>query len=359
MKRKLIIHVGMGKTGSSSIQKSLFQSRSLLLDNGVYYLGLMLENYPLTSEYSWHLAAGWRHLTTLSLDDRTKQLAAAFNEINKNLPTSIHTLVWSNESLFVQPGEFKILMQFLNEYFETCIVGYIRRPDAWILSAYLQWGIKHKSYKGGLKNFNRWVDDKRYVASPMMREWSELAFQSGFHNFDAIDNVCEHFITTYLPIMSDSIKSIRANESPSPVALSLFALYNSSFSREVLPDELEPLLKNSKVWDKNAQPRAVNVNSLLPSEEAIAKFVATHSDEIDNINQIFSESGESMFHIDSIKYKDYSVNQVEILRSLLRMITYLNDELISVKKETGNLQLKFADELNVLRNEVDALKKKQ
>lgn len=41
---KLIVHIGNGKTGSSSIQETLLAGRQALADQGVVDLGLMLEH---------------------------------------------------------------------------------------------------------------------------------------------------------------------------------------------------------------------------------------------------------------------------------------------------------------------------
>lgn len=37
MKRRIVFHIGTHKTGSTSVQNSLFEGRELLLDNGILY----------------------------------------------------------------------------------------------------------------------------------------------------------------------------------------------------------------------------------------------------------------------------------------------------------------------------------
>ncbi|MBN0986996.1 hypothetical protein [Amphritea pacifica] len=330
MKRKLIIHVGMGKTGSSSIQHTLRASGPLLQARGVKYLGLMLERQSLEKSPVWHKSDGWTQFTSLPEPQATAQLVAALQEIDQALPDSVHTLIWSNEALFNEVEQVAAAIEQLNLLFDITVVGYIRSPDSWIHSAYLQWGIKHKSYKGSLKSFPEWVKNKKFVVTPFINRWKQLVESVVFFNFEPIKDVCEHFITEYLPAIASDVKVVVSNETPSSAAIALFAYYNSLFEEEVLPNRLMPLLSESGV----AKSRQVmpEFNGLLPGKEDISHFIADNRPEIDQINHFFEMEKQPPFDMNQLKFKDNNVSQQDINRALLQLVVHLSDEVERLKQ---------------------------
>src|SRR5690554_5696112 len=102
-KRKLIIHVGMGKTGSSSIQQTFAKNKEFLASNGVAYLGLMMEHLPLPNQYEWRRVMGWVNLIKMPREEADQGLAHMLKIADDRLPKDLHTLVWSNESFFNGP----------------------------------------------------------------------------------------------------------------------------------------------------------------------------------------------------------------------------------------------------------------
>lgn len=332
MKRKLIIHIGMGKTGSSSIQKTLRRGQESLIKNGMQYLGLMLEHAPFGTEaYSWQKASGWP--VFLSQDTRlsNNQLIDALIKTDKLLADNIHTLIWSNESFFEGGNRVLTALETVKEIFDIEIVGYIRRPDSWIMSAYLQWGIKHKSYAGPLKPFKKWSLNRSYNIIQNIELWESLHSQAKFFNFDALQDIAHHFNTVYLPNAVNEIPSLRENETPSPVAMALFAYHNSLSEKQVLPSELEPLLNRSGVIGKTQRARAYN--NLLPNEEDIKNYIDGNHDEIAQVNKYLQSHGEPAFELNEIKIKDYSTNQHEVNRALLQIIKQLSNEVDELRKK--------------------------
>ncbi|MEP5625277.1 MAG: hypothetical protein ABJP82_22120, partial [Hyphomicrobiales bacterium] len=49
----LVLHIGAGKTGSTSIQFTLRQAAEKLAKQHTFYAGLMLEKLPVATQYSW------------------------------------------------------------------------------------------------------------------------------------------------------------------------------------------------------------------------------------------------------------------------------------------------------------------
>lgn len=330
MKRKLIIHVGMGKTGSSSIQKTLREARNVLEESGVKYLGLMLEHLELPNEYSWHQVSGWGAFLSLESVQAQKELADALIYADETLPESINTLVWSNESLFDRPDDVSKAIEEVKDRYQICVVGYIRRPDSWITSAYLQWGVKHKTYRGPLKPFRAWSSGRPYVVSPKIKAWEALAHTSTFFNFDVVPDIAGHFVESIIGKAGD-VPSLRANDTPPPVVMALFAYHNSLAEGQVLPEELGPLLRASGLFNK--QQKTVPYNRLLPTEDDISNYVETQSEEISRVNEMFKINGHPEFDLSTLKVKDYSASPLDINRAMLQLIFHLYSEIESLKKK--------------------------
>jgi hypothetical protein len=320
----------MGKTGSSSIQKTLRLSKLLLAKSRVAYLGLMLEQYPFEKAYSWQKASNWREF--LENEEKvTQEMLLAFEEINSSLPDSTQTLIWSNESLFENPQKLQPLLTKLDAIFDLEIVGYIRRPDSWIVSAYVQWGIKHKSYSGPLKRFQAWANHRPYHTGTALQEWQSQVVIPRFFNFDAAGDVTMHFIRNFLPQTVHGIELARANDSPSAQELAIFAYHNGFFEGEVLPDVLTPLLARAHLTDLNLHMPAVN--NLMPTEGMVGKYLQDNKLEIEKVNSYFKENGEPEFDLTSLKFKDYSVNQQQLNQAFVMMIKSLDDQVQTLKRE--------------------------
>lgn len=331
MKRKLIIHIGMGKTGSTSIQRTLRRAQGTLNSRGVCYLGLMLEHAPSENPFPWQVDSGWGAFLRLDTKQANEQLLSVLVETDKKLPSEIHTLVWSNESLFDGASLVQSAVEAASEIFDIEIVGYIRRPDSWVTSAYLQWGIKHKSYAGPLKPFRNWSGGMGYSVMPKIKSWESLGNSVKFFNFDAIGDIAQHFNTALLPEATDGINPLRANETPPSVAMALFAYYNSLSEGQVLPSELEPLLSKSGIYGNKQKARAYN--NMLPNEVDVNDYLQKNSEEISQLNSYFEAHDEPVFDLTEPKVKDYSTNQNEINRALLQIIKYLSVEVETLKKK--------------------------
>ena len=337
MKRTLIIHVGMGKTGSSSIQKTLRMARQSLEKSGIKYLGLMLEHVELPNKYKWQKAGGWRDYTALDSMQANNELAHVLKFADEQLPASITTLVWSNESLFDRLEDVKAAIDTLHDRYDIRIVGYIRRPDSWITSAYLQWGIKHKTYSGPLKPFRAWVSDKPYVVSVKAESWYAISENACFYNFDNIEDVSKQFVEEELHLAPESIPYLRENDTPGPPAMALFAYHNSLAKGQVLPDELEPLLRQAGVTQNFQKSPAYN--NLLPNEVDVSRYLEKQCDEIDRVNQLLEKGGQPAFDLSELKVKDYSTTILDTNRALLQLILHLSHEVNQLKSrldEEGN-----------------------
>ncbi|QKX18095.1 hypothetical protein [Microbulbifer sp. YPW1] len=140
MKKKLIIHGGLYKTGSSAIQTLLDDSRDTLLQKGILF--------PLNGTL-FHPGIGRRHYYVReTLFDTPKKQPNVFRDIYTELENSgCHTAVLSYEN-FLSPGKFSSgVAEYLRATFDVYFVFYLRSPVHHFNTKYKEW-IRRQNFKG-------------------------------------------------------------------------------------------------------------------------------------------------------------------------------------------------------------------
>ncbi len=144
---KLVLHIGSPKTGTSSIQHTLFKHRELLKEHGVLYPSCRaFPNHSLLAvpfmrtvprQYRANLSADYSTVANLAL--------ATFQDIGEQINAAdCDTVVLSGESLFgaTDVANFKVaITQYLPALSECQVIAYLRAPSSHYLSA-LQQRIK-------------------------------------------------------------------------------------------------------------------------------------------------------------------------------------------------------------------------
>lgn len=329
---KLIVHVGAGKTGSSSIQKTLGQNLEKLREQGIAYLGLMFERAPETT-YSWQKTGGWPIFFQLKDEQKIAELTDVITKTIDSLSESgIHTAIWSNESLF---ANYELLEYVLSGFHangvEVEVVAYVRRHDAWARSSYLQWGIKHKTYSGPIKNFKEWCAGRGFLYSGQVEKWTNAAFANvHFRNFDATDSVVPDFLNV---LNISGLDEVRANETPDATLLTLWALYNNLHEDQVLPVELERLLARTGLLNQEFPP--LDTENMFPDQDDMDEVWEDTKTDRERVNKILKENGQPPFSEDMPKAKDISVDQSQINAALLKMIKSQQDVISELKQKIG------------------------
>jgi hypothetical protein len=140
----LTIHIGPGKTGTSSIQSFLKRNQDLLLKEKILYT----RNFD---------NIGVENLFVDWIKDEN-QLIEILDHLNKFLlKHEIEHFIWSWESLSSLKIDLIKIIKSKIEYEEVNIVTFLRRQDAWFESGFYQWGWKHKTYQG-----NYLIDFEKY-----------------------------------------------------------------------------------------------------------------------------------------------------------------------------------------------------
>lgn len=143
MKKNIYLHVGSGKTGTTSIQLTLHRNSDILYENG--YL------YDIESDISHSNIFSW----TAQMPDDIERYFYALKE-RMITDKKIHTAIISSENMMGLDIELLHMIKFIlnPEIFNVVIVAYIRNQIEHIPSHYLQ---KQKDpfqfYCGSINNF--------------------------------------------------------------------------------------------------------------------------------------------------------------------------------------------------------------
>ena len=257
---RLIFHIGAGKTGTSSIQASLNEARQQLNEEGYDYWGLMLEFAPVIL-YQWQKASASKEFLSLDPQTATEQVTNVLSQsISSAQASGIHTAEW----FFGRHSSVIPALKALEEAgVEIQTVAYVRRHDAWAKSAYVQWGLKHKTYRGPLIPFKDYIKKRPVAFAGTLRPWLE-AFPDTFllRNFDEAGNVVDDFRTT-LGITAE-LPDVRTNESPSPEELFFRSLYNNTVRDEAPPVNFDRLFQTNQITVHGSP--VCWLQSLLPTD---------------------------------------------------------------------------------------------
>ncbi|GAA0762376.1 hypothetical protein LRH25_22695 [Ideonella azotifigens] len=233
---RLILHAGSGKTGTSSIQATLRDARHTLEAQGVWYLGLVLEHAPV-QRHAWQKFGETARLHALPHAEGADQLHGVLvATVALAIERRIHTLIWSSESLFDRPDKAIEAMHRLDPaQVDRHVVIYVRRHDAWASSAYLQWGIRHKTYRGRLLRFAHWAERRGVRFQPNIQRFTE-AFPGKvtLRNFDHVRNAVADFLLI-CRIDAQGVEEQRENITADDNELYLRALFNDQADEPQLP----------------------------------------------------------------------------------------------------------------------------
>ena len=143
-----IFHIGMGKTGTTSLQSALSSSEGVLNEQSMIYLG--------RSVGQWCFGPGKRarsfRLGVQSAEEQVR-LARKFHDrvVAKAASSDARTAILSNEG--IGQSDAVPFMQTLMDLADVRMIGYVRDPAEWLPSAYKQWALRVKSTKGPIPSY--------------------------------------------------------------------------------------------------------------------------------------------------------------------------------------------------------------
>ncbi|WP_238367982.1 hypothetical protein [Mesobacterium pallidum] len=187
---ELILHIGMGKTGSTAIQSGLRKHADRLQKNGAEYLGMWLEPGPF--KLSWPAYAEFFKQPPEVWRERARTVAAYMQRREVEGGPSIG--IYSNESFFHNADEFEAFFDEFGKFGKIRAIAYARNPQRWLPSAYNQWGVRHKTAKGKIPPYPE-------LARKHVKQYGELLkWHRRFGDkltvlpYDGIGDVTQHFL---------------------------------------------------------------------------------------------------------------------------------------------------------------------
>lgn len=316
---KLIFHIGAGKTGSTSIQSTLRENDKILKEQGVWYLGLMLERVE-TKHYDWQITSSvvpeFHHMPEEEASNQVLEVLRPIIEEAK--ATNIHTLIWSNESFLGGKHNFMSALKKLKEEgVKIELLIYVREYASWMRSAYIQWGIKHKTYKGKLQTFTQWSPNHIPAFYHQMKNLlDQMPEEVYVRNMSVLKDVVTDFLT-FGNIDTNKIQIFRDNESPKGEELFLRALFNSKYPPQVLPSRFDNIMGNGLSFSKTPQNY---LEELLPNTEDLNNIITHSVEDQEALNILLLSQDQEALKTVNASPKSMPIDNEKLLMSLADII---------------------------------------
>lgn len=329
---KIVFHIGMGKTGTSSIQKALEDSFDILAKQKVAYLGMWFD--VIDPSFGQHYDGIQRFFNSTA--DEMKQYAENFyNSLSaKAQKDDIDTFIFSNEEIYAQVFQIIPFIQSLIELMDVSIIVYVRSPQSWLPSAHTQWGIKHKVMPGNIQPITVWARNYIGVYGGLMT-WSEhFEEQLSVRLFSKqIDCVKDFAQTLNITLIAETQRILERGDD---IDILMRGLYNDRFDEPVLPDEF-----NKAILQRPNFSTIDDMKNKCFNYDGIDEILLENSELFDFIKDRFGLDfiganverpkpiDDSSMHIKLLDYlMEISLNQARRLIELENQVEILTNKLI-------------------------------
>lgn len=343
---RFILHIGLGKTGSTSIQWTLRDNQEHLRQFGYEYWGLMLERAPV-KRYEWQKAGipGLEVFQSLSDQEAKEQMSAILVESCASAAKrDIHTIIWSHEAFsdYSPSSLFFALKQLQTEHSVALqILAYVRHHISWLQSAYIQWGINHKTYPGKIKTFKEYIHQNQTTFFDKILPWKK-EFQKCFslRNFSATTDVIEDFLDFI--DFPEKLENQRVWTRPSNEEIFLRGLFNNTREETTLPFVFDELI-NIQLLSMTLDPDSW-MKEKLPSDQDIIEILQFLSDDIVKINSILEENHQPLLLEQAQEVvKSWKIDHGHLLGILSQIIMLQSQSIHSLNERIKKLEEKSVD----------------
>lgn len=331
--KKVFLHVGLHKTGSSSIQETLFRNQNLLREQGFHYFSEEINGTKCALPQQWvKLNAANPENPTFQEIERFKKLLADIK--SGKVIVSIEALSWfiSEESICSLNEVFK--------GFDLNLVIYLRRQDQQLVS-YIQEASKNRYkpsaiYYGnntvalpevtrfGYLDYNTRI--RRLVESFGREKVNVRVFEKGsLVNDDVVDDFCD-----CLGINVES--KFRVNESVGFERQKIGQLVNLS------------KIANNSPYEQYLRNATDNKGKMLPAKEHATSFYSQFKHSNSQLSRFLGLSeGQNLFNDDFTMYpekqnSDWSENTA-------------NEAIVRILNATSDYIENFANQANHSKKE--------
>lgn len=335
---ELLLHIGAGKTGSTSIQFTLKNARPALEEQGTIYTGLMLELIPGARKHDW--CADGAPQKYFRAEDREKTNEEVYRVIRGALEQyaaqGIRQVIWSNEAFLSRWDHILgVIERLAKDGVPIRVICYVRRHDKWARSGYVQFGIKYKTYPGPVRSFAEWINSQDIGYARNLTAWHR-AFPGKVevYNFDVVEDVASHFLEK---AGLKDIEVVRANDSPSNALLAAWATFNSRFETQVLPSAFTRIAKPLRIL--NPRGGAVPaIDKLLPTPQELLEVQDRYREDLEEVNKLLVAQGEPPMVFDMPEDKSRVASAWDIDHMLLHMVFALQKQVLDLQEEVEALK---------------------
>lgn len=360
--KRCIIHIGAGKTGSSSIQGLLAASPEPLAEQGVAFLGRMLEQHhhlQLLACEPWQRNGGWPQW--LAAAERLSEAYAERLEqqLNALEERGIHTVIISNEGLLSHVEAFSPVVERVSDRgMAVDVVAVLRRHYEWAFSAYVQWAIRHKINPGRVLSFRQWLERQPPRFAPSLRAWRDCpgVGQLLLINYSAVEDVVPAFLDRLdLQLLHSDARSERANPAASLVEALVLATYNDHQDRAVGPREGHGLLKRLQAM-QHVGRADTNLNWPGTQDFDLQELVAVCAADLAATNRLLEADGQPPFADaeqqppmvpSSLRSLEISPQrrQDELVAALLSIVIHMDQELRAQHQVLAKMRRKLGKQV--------------
>lgn len=280
-RKRLVIHAGLGKSGSSAIQKYCRDQPAALRAAGALYLGMYLER-AAPSPDDFASSAALEKALEAGGDGVIDRLVALLTAKLASRP-GVATFVWSQIGLATHAGVVGQVIARLAPVCDVEVILYFRHQADWLVSAYRQWGVKHKTYEGPIRSFADYLPLAAAKGSDyraVITAWHAAVGHERvmLRSYDRASDVVADFLgVARLGGLAPDAGSTRHYETPDATWLTLFRLYQGQQDGEALPGALQRALSDNKL--DGTRYREVDPAATLPSGAAWQAFAASFDEE--------------------------------------------------------------------------------
>jgi hypothetical protein len=354
--KRLILHIGTVKTGTSSIQESLGRSRNALLAHHIHYPTIRPYNHIFTLPPIFVKDPGridWFRRKLQPFEDKEIKVQGFAREWRREFESCrrdddfIISAEHLSAAFFVEEAVQR-LKEFVEPYFEkVTIIAYIRHYDSWIPSE-VQQSIKNgfsarNDIFAMVQNLQNCPPLMSYQKS--LQKWVNVFGREAVvvrpfnpRSFYRNSLLSDFFHACGLPADDISIPEIRTNESLSAHAVAFLHKYN----------QIYPLFVNGAVNSNRGLIRdglPVQMYNKLPYEKFKLDLVyspqqaQTLNEEIDYVNQFFAE-GERFQHISPAEGQTRVPNADDIpVEFFVELINNYNRQIEGLRRRVHNQQV--------------------
>lgn len=335
---ELLIHIGAGKTGSTSIQFTLKNAREALLAQHTAYAGLVLEYVQGARKYDWCTEGAPQKFFKSDDSKRTKDeiYSVLRDGLERYAARGVRKVIWSNEAFLTRRDHvLDVVQRLAQDGVPIRLIAYVRRHDKWARSGYVQFGIKYKTYPGPLRTFAEWVNSQDIGYLHSLEAWRK-AFPGKLeiYNFDTAGDVVTHFMDK---AGLEGIEVVRANDSPSNALLAVWAAFNNRSEAPILPNAFMRMAKPLKILTSRYS-LSPPIEELLPSAAQLVAVQERYRMDLERVNRLLAENGEPPMVFDAPDEKSRTATTWEIDHMLLQMVFSLQKQVSDLQEEVETLK---------------------